>query len=86
MVGLYNDRVPTLFKVISPVLKYLHDGQQFPIMGFIACFNICYFRQSKGNQMPVAIIFLQLGDDTADYKARSISFYPDLKFWVEMLK
>ena len=36
--------------------------------------------------MPMAIIFLQLGDDTADCKAGSISFYPYLKSWVKMLK
>ena len=86
MVGLHNNRVPTSFKVMSPVLEYLHNSQQFPIIGFIVCFNICHFPQSKGNWMSMAIIFLQLGDDTTDCKAGSISFYPDLKFWVEMLK
>ena len=43
MVGLYNDRVPTPFKIMSPVLEYLYNGQQFPIMGFITCFDICHF-------------------------------------------
>ena len=86
IVRLHNNRVPTLFKIMLPVLEYLYNSQQFPIMGFIACFDICHFLQSKGNWMPMAIIFLQLGDDTADCKARSISFYLNLKFWVEMPK
>ena len=69
-----------------PVLEYLYNSQQFPIVGFIMCFDICYFLWPEDNWMPLAIIFLQLRDDTADYKAGSISFYPYLKFWVEMLK
>ena len=43
MIGLHNNRIPTPFKIVSPVFKYLYNGQQFTIMSFIALFNICYF-------------------------------------------
>ena len=43
MVRLHDNRVPTPFKVMLPVLEYLYDGQQFPIVGFVVCFDICHF-------------------------------------------
>ena len=58
MIGLHNNRIPTPFKIVSPVFKYLYNGQQFTIMSFIALFNICYFPWSEGNQVLLAIIFL----------------------------